>query len=122
MILHAWMRADRFRFFNLLMRQEPEIQLDRGGLVAAMPRLLMRPRLNTLREKLKQPRKTDRAISRKARPPTCRLAPAIPAGPATEIFNIRAGMTAALKKICVISPFKIVIIYLHLQRHAEETI
>jgi hypothetical protein len=56
MTLEAWIRADRLLVFNLLMRQEPEIQLDRGGLVAAMPRLLMRRRLNTLLEKLKQPR------------------------------------------------------------------
>jgi hypothetical protein len=56
MILEAWIRADRFLVMNLLMRQEPEINLDRGGLVAAMPRMLMRNRINTLLEKLKQPR------------------------------------------------------------------
>lgn len=56
MILEAWIRADRFLVMNLLTRQEPEINLDRGGLVAAMPRMLMRNRINPLLEKLKQPR------------------------------------------------------------------
>lgn len=55
MILEVWIRADRLLVMNLLMRQKPEIQLDRGGLVAAVPRMLMRRRINPLLEKLKQP-------------------------------------------------------------------
>lgn len=56
MILEAWIRADQFLVVNLMMRQKPEIRLDRGGLAAALPRMLMRRRINPLLEKLKQPR------------------------------------------------------------------
>jgi hypothetical protein len=56
MILEAWIRADQLLVVSMLRQQQPEIRLDRGGLTAAMPRMLMRHRLNPLLEKLDQPR------------------------------------------------------------------
>jgi len=54
--LEAWVKADAFLIISLLTQQPSEIRLDRGGLAGALPRSIMRKRINPLLERLNLPR------------------------------------------------------------------